>query len=249
MSHSRRAQSRRSRERGGILLKLIKWIVILAVLATLYLMREPLLRAAGGFWVVEDSPEKSDAIILLGDDNYQADRATRVAELYRQGWAPRVIASGRFLRPYASVAELMQHDLTDRGVPAGAIHRLPSFAGNTREEAVVLRRLAERQHWRRVLVVTSNFHTRRARHIFVRVFRNSADVRIIAARDSGYDPADWWRSRLGMKIFFWELAGYPIAIWETRSTESAQRGLNEPEVLPSPSPLPSAMPPPIPPPR
>ncbi|HEV8383329.1 MAG TPA: YdcF family protein [Candidatus Acidoferrales bacterium] len=227
------ANSCRSRQRGGIILKLIKWIVILAVLATLYLLRAPILRAAGGFWVVEDSPEKADAIIILGDDNYQADRATRAAELYRAGWAPRVVASGRFLRPYASVPELMQHDLSERGVPAGAIVRMPSFARNTREEAVVLRRLADRQHWRRVLVVTSNFHTRRARHIFVRVFRDSADVRVIAARDSGYDPADWWRSRSGIKAFFLELGGYPVAIWETRSAESAQRGLRESVALPN----------------
>ena len=249
MSSLRSADVRRSRERGGIILKLLKWSTIFVVILLLYLLREPLLRKAGEFWVVEDSPDKADAIILLGDDNYPGDRAKRAAELYRAGWAPRIIASGRFLRPYASLAELMQRDLMEHGVPAGAIHRLPSFAANTREEAVTMRRLAERQHWRRVLVVTSNFHTRRSRHIYSRVFRNSADVRILAASDSGYDPDDWWRSRLGRKMFFLELAGYPVAIWETRSTESAQRGLNEPEVLPNPPPLPSAMPPPIPAPR
>jgi uncharacterized SAM-binding protein YcdF (DUF218 family) len=249
MNASRSAEISRSHERGGIILKAFKWFTILVVLLTLYLLRQPLLRTAGEFWVVEDQPEKADAIILLGDDNYPADRAARAAELYRAGWAPRIIASGRFLRPYASLAELMQRDLTDSGVPAGAIYRLPSFAANTREEAVMIRRLAERQHWRRVLVVTSNFHTRRSRHIYTRVFRSSADVRILAARDSGYDPANWWHSRSGIKSFFLELASFPVAIWETRSTESAQRGLNEPEVLPNPPPLPSAMPPPIPPPR
>jgi hypothetical protein len=110
---------------------------------------------------------------------------------------------------------------------------------------VVLRRLADRQHWRRVLVVTSNFHTRRARHIFVRVFRDSADVRVIAARDSGYDPADWWHSRTGIKSFFLELGGYPVAIWETRSMESAQRGLHQPDASTSPAPLPTIVSPPV----
>ena len=237
---------RRRRERGGIITTLFKWFFLLVVLLALYLLREPILRRAGEFWVVEDRPETADAILILGDDNYPADRAARAAELFRAGWAPRVVASGRFLRPYASLAELMQRDLMDRGVPAAAIHRVPSFAGNTREEAVVLRRLAERQHWRRVLVVTSNYHSRRARHIFVRVFRNSADVRVIAAPDSDYDARNWWRSRVGMKRFFYELVGYPLALWETRSTESAQRGLNDPEALPNPRPLPSTMPPPIP---
>ncbi|MCL5287347.1 MAG: YdcF family protein, partial [Acidobacteria bacterium] len=148
-----------------------------------------------------------------------------------------------FRRPYASLAELMQRDLMERGVPATAIQKLPSRAGNTREEAILLRRLADRQHWRRVLVVTSNYHTRRARHIYVRVFRNSADVRMIAARDATFVPARWWRSRSGWKIFLLEFIAYPVAIWETRSTEAAQRGLNAPETQPNPPPSAATVPP------
>jgi hypothetical protein len=120
---------------------------------------------------------------------------------------------------------------------------MPSLAGNTREEAVLLRRLTDRQHWRRVLVVTSSYHTRRTRHIYTRVFRDSADVRVIAARDGGYSPAGWWRSRIGLKIFFTESVGYLVAIWETRSTEAAQRGLNAPDAQPNPATLPAGVPP------
>jgi len=83
------------------------------MLCVIYLARHPLLRLAGSFWVVDDEPAKSDVIVILGDDNFSADRARRAAELFKLGFAPRVIASGRFLRPYASIAELEQHDLTD----------------------------------------------------------------------------------------------------------------------------------------
>jgi hypothetical protein len=228
-------------EHGGILLKLLKWIILLAVIATVYLLRGPILHAAGDFWVVEDAPAPADAIVILGDDNYMADRAHRGAELYREGWAPRIVACGRYLRPYASLAELMQHDLTDRGVPAEAVIRLPHGAGNTREEAVVVRRLADRQRWKRLLVVTSNFHTRRARHIYVRVFQGGPEVRVVAARDFGYDPSRWWESRLGLKNFLNELLGYPVAIWETRSTEAAQKGLNDREAA-APAALPARQP-------
>jgi uncharacterized SAM-binding protein YcdF (DUF218 family) len=221
----------RGRERGGIILKFLKWIIILVLLAVLYLLRGPILRTMGGFWVVEDAPEKADAILLLGDDNYMADRAERAAALYREGWAPRIVASGRWLRRYASLAELMQHDLADRGVPADAVIKFPSLAGNTREEAVLLRRLVDKQRWQRVLVVTSSYHTRRARHIYLRVFRDSADVRVIAASDGGYNPDKWWNSRSGVKFFFMESFAYPVAIWETRSTESAQRGLHAAEMI------------------
>jgi uncharacterized SAM-binding protein YcdF (DUF218 family) len=243
MSRLHNTDSPAHRQRGSIILKLLSWIFLLAIVAVVYVLREPLLRTVGEFWVVEDPPEKADAIFLLGDDNYEADRATRAAEVYREGWAPRIVASGRFLRPYASIAELMQRDLTDRGVPPDAVQRMPNLAGNTREEAVLLRRLADRQHWRRVLVVTSSYHTRRTRHIYTRVFRDSADVRVIVARDGGYTPAGWWRSRTGLKIFFTESVGYLVAIWETRSTEAAQRGLNAPDAQPNPATLPAGVPP------
>ncbi len=94
------------------------------MLCVLYLARHPLLRLAGSFWIVDEEPQNSDAIVILGDDNLNADRAARAAELFKSGLAPRVIASGRFLRPYASIAELEQHDLTDRGVPPAAVVRL-----------------------------------------------------------------------------------------------------------------------------
>jgi len=91
---------------------------------TLYLVRHPLLRSAGEGWLVEDPLEKSDAIVVLSIDNFYADRATRAAEVYRQGLAPLVVASGVRLRPYAGIGELMEHDLIERGVPKEKILRV-----------------------------------------------------------------------------------------------------------------------------
>src|SRR6185437_15009593 len=108
---------RRMPQHGGIIFRFLFFIFVI------YLARRPLLGFAGSFWIVNDKPAASDAIVILGDDNYGGDRATRAAQLFKDGMAPRVVASGRYLRPYASIAELEQHDLTDRSVPASAIVR------------------------------------------------------------------------------------------------------------------------------
>jgi uncharacterized SAM-binding protein YcdF (DUF218 family) len=212
------------RERGGIILRLLFWGGVLAVLGILYLLREPVLRLTGEILIVEADPAEADAIFILGDDNYSADRATRAAELYRDRWAPHIVASGRYLRPYVTIADLMQRDLTERGVPAAAVLRLPSYAENTRQEANVLLRVTREKKWKRVLVVTSNYHSRRARLIFDRVFGGEAEVRLIPARDGTYDPKSWWRTRLGVKHFFSEAVSFCVALWETRSTQSARAG-------------------------
>src|SRR5215469_8044918 len=99
-------------ERGGILVNLIVLVVFLALCGVLYLVRHPLMRFAAESWIVEDPIEHADVIIVLSDDNFYADRATRAAELFREGKAPLVVASGRRLRPVAGIAELMEHDLT-----------------------------------------------------------------------------------------------------------------------------------------
>jgi hypothetical protein len=177
--------------------------------------------------VVDESPESSDAIVMLGDDNYNADRAARAAELFKSGLAPHVIASGRFLRPYASIAELEQRDLVERGVPAGAVVRLTHHAGNTREEAIAISQLLASRGWRRVILVTSDYHTRRSRYICERIFPAGTILRVVAARDSDYDAEKWWQTRVGIKIFVHELAGMPLAMWELRhnSVQTSGPGL------------------------
>lgn len=209
----------RHRQRGGIFFRLLFLLFFLFVLFVLYLVRHPVLRLAGGFWVVNDAPVTSDAIVILGDDNYDGDRAARAAELFKAGWAPRIVASGRYLRPYASIAELEEHDLIGRGVPASAIVRLAHRAENTREEAGVISQLLSSRGWKRVLLVTSNYHTRRSLYICERTFPPGTFLRAVPARDSEYDPDNWWRTRQGVKIFAHEFFGMLVALWEMRHSD------------------------------
>jgi len=206
--------SARAGERGGIVVKLLVLLFVLAVVGAIYLLREPLLRLAGSFWIVDEPPVTSDVIIVLAPDNYEADRAARAAELYRGRWAPRLVASGFDIRPYLSYAEVMQRDLVERGVPATAVLRFPHRAKSTREEATALARLVAEERWRRVIVVTSNYHTRRTRYIFRRSLPPDVELRVVAAADHDYDPAAWWRSRQGLRLFFRELVAFPVAVWE-----------------------------------
>jgi uncharacterized SAM-binding protein YcdF (DUF218 family) len=190
------------------------------MLFVLYLVRYPFLHFMGDFWIVDDSPAHADAIAMLGDDNYSADRAAHAAQLYKAGWAPRVIASGRYLRPYASIAELEEHDLEGRGVPAAAIVRLAHRAENTREETAALAQLISARGWKRILLVTSSYHTRRTRYLAERQFPPSTELRVIAAPDSDYDPQSWWRTRDGLKIFSHECLGMIVSMWEMRHKDS-----------------------------
>jgi uncharacterized SAM-binding protein YcdF (DUF218 family) len=205
-----------NQEFGGIFLNLIILICLVIFCLVLYLVRRPILRLAAESWIVEDPLDKADALIVLGDDNFYADRATRGAQLFREGKAPVIVASGRRLRPNAGIAELMEHDLIERGVPREKIVRFVHDADSTLEEARALARLVREKRWHSVIVVTSNFHTRRARYIFRRVFPQSMEVRVASARDGDFDPEHWWEKRKSTKELTREFAGMVVTWWELR---------------------------------
>ena len=203
-------------ELGGIFLNLIILLFFVIVCAVLYLVRRPILRFAAESWIIEDPLAKADALIVLGDDNFYADRAARGAQLMREGKAPVIVASGRRLRPNAGIAELMEHDLVERGVPRDKIVRFAHDQDSTLEEARALARLAIERKWRSVILVTSNYHTRRARYIFQRVFPQGMQVRMASARDGDFDPEHWWEKRKSIKELTREFAGMVVTLWEIR---------------------------------
>jgi uncharacterized SAM-binding protein YcdF (DUF218 family) len=215
----RRGRAGRAGQRGGIFFRLIFFIFILAVCAVLYLARVPLLRLAGEFWVVDEPPEASDVIVVLSGDNYDAERATRAASLFKSGLAPRVLATGRALRSYATTTDLMKRDLVEHGVPENAIVPFTHKADDTRDEAAAVSEFVASHGWKKILLVTSNYHTRRSQYIYEHTLPSSDQLLTVAAPDSDYDPNYWWKTRTGVKIFFHELGGYVVALWETKKID------------------------------
>jgi len=208
------------REHGGIVTNLVALLFVLALCALVYFARHPIMRFLAESWVVDEPAAHADAIVVLGDDNFYADRATHAAELYRQGVAPEVVASGRRLRPAAGVSELIEHDLVERGVPKEKIVKFTHDDDNTIEEAEAVAKLAKDHHWNILVIVTSNYHTRRVRFICGKVFPAGIKVSVASARDGDFDPERWWEKRNSIKLFTRELAGMAEATWELRNVDN-----------------------------
>jgi len=211
-------------EQGGILVNLVVLLFVAALCALVYFARHPIMRYVAESWVVDEPAPHADAIVVLGDDNFYADRATHATELYRQGVAGIVVASGRRLRPNAGMSELMEHDLVERGVPKEKIVRFAHDADSTSEEAAALAHFAEERKWKSVVLVTSNYHSRRARYIFQKVFPAGIVVSVGSARDGDFDPQRWWEKRKSIKLFAREMMGMLLALWELRGDGSRSAG-------------------------
>jgi uncharacterized SAM-binding protein YcdF (DUF218 family) len=213
---STRRRSWKHSQRGGVITNLIALVFVATLCAVVYFARHPILRFAAESWVIDEPAAHADAIVLLSGDNFYADRASRAAELIRQGVAPVVVASGERIRPTVNVTELETHDLIERGVPTEKIVAFQHDAENTREEEVLVARFAADHHFKSVILVTSNYHARRALYIAHKVFPKDISVSVAAARDADFDPEHWWEKRKSQKLFLHELVGMPVAAWELR---------------------------------
>ncbi|HKT46020.1 MAG TPA: YdcF family protein [Candidatus Acidoferrales bacterium] len=211
-----------SAQRGGIISTFVALLFLGVFCFAVYLVRHPLMRAAANWWIVEDPLQRSGALIVLGDDNFYGDRATRAAEIFREGKAPIIIVSGRRLRPNAGVAELMEHDLVERGIPKQAIVRFTHDADSTAEEATELATFVRQRNIHSIILVTSNYHTRRARYIFRCIFPQDIEVRVASARDGDFNPDQWWEKRKSVKQLAREWTAYVVARWELRGRKDVQ---------------------------
>lgn len=179
-------------------------------------------RYAGRMLVVSDHLTRGDAIVILGGN--RLERTLEAGLLYREGWAGRIVigrsgdpAIRSFLdREHIKVplfSDLQVSVLHQMGVPPAAILEFPGRPNDTVEEAVLTQSLAARHGWSRVIVVTSKYHTRRARSIFRRVARGRFQL---ICRPSRLDPADpdhWWRFALDRMDVTWEYVKYPVTWW------------------------------------
>jgi uncharacterized SAM-binding protein YcdF (DUF218 family) len=199
----------------GLLLAAL--LALLVGLATLYLARAPLLSALAKWWVVDEAPAKADAIVVLGGDSGDATRVRRAVELYRQGWAPRILLSGRLIRPYFSEGIFMVQDAEGFGAPPSALQAVASRAHSTLEEKDVILEYAVGHKFYRLLVVTSDYHTRRAFFIYSAASRKrSVDMRMISAPQYLMGRRRWWENRQARKAMFYEFIKFPASWWEIR---------------------------------
>lgn len=207
----------RHAERGGVVLTLLVLLLLGLLVLGVYLLRVPLLRAVADCWIVDEPLEKAQAIVVLGGDNPTADRLRHAARLYHEGYAPRLVLSGPALRTYLSEAHLMATDAEKLGLPKDALILAPHQASSTLEEALALRPVLAQHNFRKIIVVTSNFHTRRARRIFRAVYqKQGTQVIVSAAPDSNFNPARWWEQREGCAALLLELLKSLYTYWELR---------------------------------
>jgi uncharacterized SAM-binding protein YcdF (DUF218 family) len=166
-------------------------------------VRALLLTSAAALLIEGHSPEKADAVVVLGGDENGA-RILTGAQLVQAGWAPYVAVSGPYglLGPESDALILYA---VRRGFPANIFRSVPNHSDSTRSESIVVGKYLKQAGVHKILLVTSNYHTHRAAYLWK---LNDPWLRTvpIAAADPDFIPTAWWKKRNGQKLFVLEWA-------------------------------------------
>jgi uncharacterized SAM-binding protein YcdF (DUF218 family) len=196
----------------------MKRLLIAAVVVTVAMF----LIVQSGAHLAVDSPEKSDAILVLSGDRNDV-RYWRGLELLRAGYGHQMIldegVERMFGRTYAEHAA--EFAARTSGEQASSISVCVIQEDSTLQEtADAARCLAQLDSLpRSVLIVTHDFHTRRALSIF-RKRLPQYHWSVAAAHDDYFFGLPWWKNREWaktnltewQKLLWWKL----IEQWKTR---------------------------------
>jgi uncharacterized SAM-binding protein YcdF (DUF218 family) len=185
-----------------------KFALLLLILAAVaFLARDAWLAALGNALIHDDGPDKADIAVVLAGDNW-GHRMLKGAELVKQGYVPRVLVSGPPGGFYGiNEADAASEFAIRKGYPAEWFIPVYHTGLSTREEAVAVLDALKERNIHSFLLVTSDFHTARARRIFLHAERQRGggpSVRAVAARDQFFTATAWWHNREGRKTFFLE---------------------------------------------
>ncbi len=199
-----------ARRRSFISRILIVLAVTALVLGVSYRLWLPLI---GRALVHDDGPAPADIAVVLGGD-YWGHRIETAASLVQRGYVPTVLVSGPPGFYGAHETDLSIPFAVRKGLPAKWFEPLPHEALSTKEEARVLLAELRRRGVHRVVIVTSDYHTARARRIFLateKAMGGGPELRMVAAPDEFFHAGSWWRGRESQKTAF-------IEWWKTVAT-------------------------------
>ena len=171
---------------------------VLAVVVVAVVRWQAALASLGNYLVCSEAPQPSGLILVLAGD-FCGPRVLKAAELASRGYARRGLISGT---PYQGrpEGEFAIAFLAKQGYATDSFASFGHRAHSTIEEAIALRPELERRGVKRVLLVTSAHHSRRALIVFQLV---CSGIHFISAPapDPYYHTDRWWTDASSRRLF------------------------------------------------
>ena len=167
----------------------------------------------GNFLIVNDDLHKADVIAVFSGDN--GPRTEKGVELLKEDLGDYLILSGGVVYDDVTMAELMKNHALKLGVPEEKI-LLDDKASTTHENAEFTKAIIEENNFKSVIVVTSEYHSRRAKLAMEKALEETliddelVEVMVAHSTEEKF-TSKWWTSGNSILILISEylkLMGY-----------------------------------------
>ena len=207
--------------------KIATLLLIIAILLSQYKF---LLTSYAQFFIIDNPTSGADAAIVVLSGGGRT-RVPKALELYADGYGNKILlTTGRPLNSkvshlFPSYVEGVGLIARELGIPA-SIESVPSLKGgatSTFDEAHDLLSFSLKQNLKHLIIVTDEFHSRRALYAFDKVFRGSnIKVEVSAASNEIFNSENWWRSDLGISSYILEPIKFFVYLFKNENVSFIQ---------------------------
>ena len=184
-------------------------------------MYEEFLKQIEDFMFIEDKPEKADVIFVPG--NGYPQMAEKAAELYRNGFAPKILPSGRYsitagrftgvldkkecyCGTYKTEWDFLKDVLMQNGVPEEAILK-EDQATFTYENAIYSRQVTDHAELEieRAILCCKSYHARRCL-MYYQLLYPKTEFYVVPVNADGITRENWRKNEEGIDAVTGELS-------------------------------------------
>lgn len=177
-------------------------LVVLVISVTIYLSPDDL-KGCGKKPLVDQPGRKCqdvDAVVAISGGDTKA-RTAEAIKLYHNGWAKYLIFSGAAAdKTGPSNADVMKEQAIAAGVPEDVIF-VEGDAKTTRENAILTQKIFTSKNVKKIILVTSSYHQRRASVEFKRNISSDITLYNHPVPNDAQWTWYWWATPYG-----WQLA-------------------------------------------
>jgi len=197
-------------------------LICLFTVLVVWIFLPSFLQGVGNLLVYESDLKPSDVLVVLTGGG--TDRVERAVELFRTGYAPRILMTlPEILSGDAAYRDLYQ---TEKQMCEAVLnlHEIPPecvfWSGrpyySTYSEAVFLREWMSENGYRSAIVIPGYFQSGRAKWSMDHAFGSTLlDIQIAPAREELYSVTEWWKNEEGLvavqneylKNFYYRIKG------------------------------------------
>lgn len=182
-------------------------VSFLIILILLVFLHAPILNYIAGALVYKDDIKPSDAIVVLVGDR-TGERLMTAIDLFKRGYAGKIVFWGGPIYWKIPYAELYLRQMKESGIKSElAVWSEESLSEfSTEGEALVDIRLLREMGAKSFILVTSHYHTARAKTVFAPLAnKNGMTMYVYPSEDSTVSIQNWWKDRESAKNILLEI--------------------------------------------